>query len=449
MTPAEDDTARSLAHHAAALDAIEDIARSVLASVDQGIVVVNGHDRIVLVNPAAERILGQPAYELVGSEPAEWMRRADGAPWPADDWPVRVALRERRSVHASMRLVRGDATVRWLSTTTSPLPPAEDGRRGAVVSFSDVTERRREAERRRHTERLLAETQRLARVGSWDWRPGDGETTWTDEMYRLVGLVPRSVPVTAGLYLAFTHPDDRTGLLAAGQAALARGGEARYAHRVLLPTGEVRHLQLSGEVELDPDGEPVRAWGSAEDVTERHRAQEELRRMALTDPLTGLGNRLLLVGRLREAMVRLAQGVGCVAVIAVDLDGLKAVNDTYGHATGDELLRETAVRLRAVTREGDTVARVGGDEFVLLGEGLGAATAAAVAGRLVAELSAPYHLSGGVTAWSGASVGVTVTADPRADVDRLLADADRALYAAKGDGGNRYAVDPAAFDVVA
>ena len=218
----------------------------------------------------------------------------------------------------------------------------------------------------------------------------------------------------------------------------------------MLPTGEVRHLAVRGEVEHDAEGRPVRVWGSAQDVTERHRVQEELRRTALTDPLTGLGNRLLLVDRLRKWIAALdgASRPRHVAVIAVDLDGLKRVNDTYGHATGDDLLRETARRLRSVVRDRDLVARLGGDEFVLLCAGVDVAGAARLAERIVAEISSPYLLAGGVTAWSGASVGVTVTDDPRDDVDRLLAQADRALYAAKGDGGNRYVVHPRAAGLV-
>jgi len=236
-------------------------------------------------------------------------------------------------------------------------------------------------------------------------------------------------------------------LRAAGIEVLRRGGRVSFGVRALLGTGEVRHLQVTGEVELGPTGRAVRAWGSAQDVTERHRVQEELRRMALTDPLTGLGNRLLLIGRLRDAIAELAAGGGHVTVIAVDLDGLKSVNDTHGHATGDELLRETATRLRSVVRDGDTVARFGGDEFVLLCAGVEPPAATRLAERIVTEMSAPYELPGGITAWAGASVGVTVTTDPTADIDRLLAQADRALYTAKGSGGNRYAIDSAAAPV--
>jgi diguanylate cyclase (GGDEF)-like protein len=235
------------------------------------------------------------------------------------------------------------------------------------------------------------------------------------------------------------------------RAIAERGGPFELSQRMLLRSGEVRHLAIRGETELGPRGLPLRVWGSAQDVTERHRVQEELRRTALTDPLTGLGNRLLLMERLRRVVSGLATRPGHVAVLAVDLDGLKRVNDTHGHATGDDLLRETARRLRAVVREHDLVARLGGDEFVLLCGGVDPEAAARLADRVVREISTPYALPGGVTAWSGASVGVTLTHDPRADLDRLLAEADRALYAAKGSGGNRFVLHtpPPVLDVAA
>jgi diguanylate cyclase (GGDEF)-like protein/PAS domain S-box-containing protein len=435
-----------------ALSASRQKYRTVLASVEQGILVIDEYDRVTMVNPAAERILGEPAYELMRRSPVWVLQREDGTPLPYEEYPSSICLREQRVAVADvLRVVRADGRQRWLSATASPLPPADDGRRSVVICFSDVSAERGAAERLRRSERLLAETQRLAHVGSWEWdAPGPAERlTWTDEMYRLAGLVPQSVMVTARLWLAVTHPADRERVETALRAAFGRPGAFELAQRLVLPTGEVRHLALRGEVEHDADGRPVRVWGSAQDVTERHRVQEELRRTALTDPLTGLGNRLLLVDRLRKSVTALAGGSPGpdgrgrhVAVIAVDLDGLKRVNDTHGHATGDELLRETARRLRSVVRDRDLVARLGGDEFVLLCAGVDPAGAARLAERIVAEISTPYSLPGGVTAWSGASVGVTVTDDPTDDVDRLLAQADRALYAAKGSGGNRYAVHP-------
>jgi diguanylate cyclase (GGDEF)-like protein/PAS domain S-box-containing protein len=434
-----------------ALSASRQKYRTVLASVEQGILVVDEYDRVTMVNSAAERILGEPGYELMRRSPSWVLQQEDGTPLPPDQWPSSICLREQRVASADLlRLVRADGKIRLVSATASPLPPADDGRRSVVVCFTDVSAERGAAERLRRSERLLAETQRLAHVGSWEWEaPGRVDRlSWTDEMYRLAGLVPQSVMVTPRLWLDVTHPSDRQRVAAALTQAFTRPGPFELAQRMMLTTGEVRHLAVRGEVEHDAKGRPARVWGSAQDVTERHRVQEELRRTALTDPLTGLGNRLLLVDRLRKWIAALDDGadgqLGHVAVIALDLDGLKRVNDTYGHATGDDLLRETARRLRSVVRDRDLVARLGGDEFVLLCAGVDVTGAARLAERIVAEISSPYLLTGGVTAWSGASVGVTVTDDPRADVDRLLAQADRALYAAKGDGGNRYVVHPRA-----
>ena len=434
-----------------ALSASRQKYRTVLASVEQGILVVDEYDRVTMVNSAAERILGEPGYELMRRAPAWVLQHEDGAPLPHEDWPSTICLREQRVATTELlRVVRSDGKVRWVSATASPLPPTDDGRRSVVVCFTDISTERGAAQRLRRSERLLAETQRLAHVGSWEWdSPGRSERlAWTDEMYRLAGLLPQSVMVSVQLWLDVTHPADRQRLETSLRRAFARPGPFELAQRLVLPTGEVRHLAVRGEVEHDGEGRALRAWGSAQDVTERHRVQEELRRTALTDPLTGLGNRLLLVDRLRKWITALGAGPDSrhrhVAVIAVDLDGLKRVNDTYGHATGDELLRETARRLRSVVRDRDLVARLGGDEFVLLCAGVDTEGASRLAERIVTEIGSPYLLPGGVTAWSGASVGVTVTDDPRDDVDRLLAQADRALYTAKGDGGNRYVVHPRA-----
>ena len=323
-----------------------------------------------------------------------------------------------------------------------------------VVCFTDVSAERGAAERLRRSERLLAETQRLAHVGSWEWEaPGPADRlSWTDEMYRLAGLVPQSVMVTPRLWLDVTHPSDRQRVAAALTQAFTRPGPFELAQRMVLTTGEVRHLAVRGEVEHDAEGPAGPGLGLR---AGRHRAAPGAGGAApdRADRPADRAGQPAAAGRPAAQVDRRAgRGddgqPGHVAVIAVDLDGLKRVNDTYGHATGDDLLRETARRLRSVVRDRDLVARLGGDEFVLLCAGVDVAGAARLAERIVAEISSPYLLAGGVTAWSGASVGVTVTDDPRADVDRLLAQADRALYAAKGDGGNRYVVHPRAAGLI-
>ena len=174
--------------------------------------------------------------------------------------------------------------------------------------------------------------------------------------------------------------------------------------------------------------------------TQLQSANDELQRRAFLDPLTGLPNRLLFEDRLTHARSR-GEGRNArrLAVLFVDLDGFKPVNDSLGHAAGDELLKAVAGRLRAVARESDTVARIGGDEFVLLLEDLvDAADAVTVAGRAVAALAKPFTYKGRNLQVS-ASVGVAVHPD-HGTVAHLMAHADAAMYAAKRTGGNTYAL---------
>jgi diguanylate cyclase (GGDEF)-like protein len=167
------------------------------------------------------------------------------------------------------------------------------------------------------------------------------------------------------------------------------------------------------------------------------RASEE---RAVTDPLTGLANRALLARRAEEGLARLREGrdggEAGLALLYLDLDGFKAVNDAHGHGTGDDLLRLAAARLRGCLREGDTLARVGGDEFVILLPGLAAPAAAAAvacAERALAALADPFRI-GGVELAVGVSVGIATATAATTGADSLLRAADRALYLAKRGG---------------
>jgi diguanylate cyclase (GGDEF)-like protein/PAS domain S-box-containing protein len=175
------------------------------------------------------------------------------------------------------------------------------------------------------------------------------------------------------------------------------------------------------------------------DITDRKRLEAQLVEQALHDPLTGLPNRRLLVERLDLAVARRARHAGRLALLFVDLDRFKLVNDTLGHEAGDELLTRTAARLREVVRPEDLVARLGGDEFVILCEGLpDALDAEAVARRVVRTLSSPVHLRGREI-YVSASVGV-VTDDGQRTASELLGDADAAMYQAKDEGRGRYSL---------
>jgi diguanylate cyclase (GGDEF)-like protein/hemerythrin-like metal-binding protein len=173
------------------------------------------------------------------------------------------------------------------------------------------------------------------------------------------------------------------------------------------------------------------------DVTAWMRSQARLQRLAFKDALTGLANRTLLLDHIEQAIATARRNAGTFAVLLIDLDRFKSINDIHGHATGDDALRETARRLEAAARAVDTVARLGGDEFVvLLGGAGGREEARLVVERIIQAVTAPLAEHGMCL---GVSVGIAIFPDDGSDADQLLARADGAMYEAKHRGGNRHA----------
>jgi diguanylate cyclase (GGDEF)-like protein/PAS domain S-box-containing protein len=214
-----------------------------------------------------------------------------------------------------------------------------------------------------------------------------------------------------------------------------------------LADGGVRYLSISGEPHFAPDGRFLGYRGVGRDVTEIALARERIATLAYSDPLTGLGNRTSLGPSLEQAVQRARRRGAKLAVIFIDLDGFKPINDLHGHDAGDALLVEVATRLRAHLRASDLVARLGGDEFlVVLEEVQDLVPVETVAKKLLGEMRRPFELAGahvGVTA----SIGVSVFPDDASDGATLMKHADSAMYAAKQAGKDRltfYTSGPAA-----
>jgi diguanylate cyclase (GGDEF)-like protein/PAS domain S-box-containing protein len=227
---------------------------------------------------------------------------------------------------------------------------------------------------------------------------------------------------------ALAHPDDREAVAGIG----AGPGTGAVAWRMRRRTGGFVAVEtVVSDHRDDPDVAGLIL--ATRDVTARRAAEARLAHQALHDPLTDLANRVLFMDRTAHALARASRGGGEPAVVMIDLDDFKTVNDTLGHAAGDALLVEVAGRLREAVRAGDTVARLGGDEFAVLLEGADARDeAVAAADRLLGAVRAPLALPGRTIAL-GASAGVAFT-EPGATAQGMLRDADLALYAAK-DGG--------------
>ena len=235
------------------------------------------------------------------------------------------------------------------------------------------------------------------------------------------------------------HPDDRPALLAALTDLRGRppGSPVTLKCRVRHADGTWRHLEVVGNNLLD-DTNVGGIVLTARDVSERQALEDQLRHLAFHDSLTGLANRALFANRVEHALIRSARRREPMAVLFLDLDDFKTVNDTLGHADGDELLGTVAERLRQCLRAGDTPARLGGDEFAVLLEELnGRQEAVAVAHRILDALRPPVVLQGREVT-IGASIGIAVSRSGDEGADVLLRNADVAMYTAKNQGKNRY-----------
>ena len=280
-----------------------------------------------------------------------------------------------------------------------------------------------------------------ANMGLWEWHIASDRRTVDGRAAALLGYTREEQNAEADAWRQRLHPDDRMGLEAALSAHLQDSSSAFEAeYRMRHRNGHWVWLQSRGKVvERGPGGAPLRMVGTRMDISARKLAEAEIAHLAFYDGLTNLPNRRLLLDRLQQAVVKSARCGSMGAVLFVDLDNFKSLNDTMGHDAGDRLLEMVAFRLQEVTRETDTVARLGGDEFVLLLEDLGAEpgqamdNAAAVASKVLEALSGAYLL-GGRALRSTPSIGVVLFgAEPRT-INDLLRQADMAMYEAKAAG---------------
>jgi diguanylate cyclase (GGDEF)-like protein/PAS domain S-box-containing protein len=310
---------------------------------------------------------------------------------------------------------------------------------GEALDYQHVAQAVREKEER------YALVVQAANDGIWDWDLDQGTVYYSSRWSEMLGA-NGALAANPEEWLDRVHPDDRAAL--GGQlAALKRGEQPSVFLEHRIKSGEGEYIWVLCRVLSVPGGgSPAkRIVGSLTDVTDRHQLEERLRHQALHDALTGLANRVLFLDRLAQGIVAGARDPArAYAVLWLDLDGFKALNDSFGHQMGDKLLVQVGERLKAHLREPDTAARFGGDEFaVLLLNVPDQAAVKIVAQRLVDHLGAIQEVDGNrirVTA----SIGVAMSTLGYERAEDVLRAADIAMYAAKSSGGGTYAIfDPA------
>lgn len=295
-------------------------------------------------------------------------------------------------------------------------------------SQRQISRQRSELERYRT---IYERSSSLAKLGIWECDLATDALIWTDGVYDLFGL-PRGTPVTRNLCLTLYGEESRREMEALRRRAETDGIGFTLDILIHPPQGGERWVRLTADVEMQ-EGRPVRLFGTKQDITLEKQMVERLRVLAECDALTGIANRSVFEMRLAQA---LEGDVGPVALLLVDVDSFKAVNDTHGHAVGDACLREVAMRLKTGFTPGDVVARLGGDEFTVLIVGEGASDD--IEGRamtMLHRLQRPLSLEGCSVAL-GASIGIATSPPLAAAPDELFRAADHALYAAKAAGRN-------------
>jgi len=390
---------------------------------------------VVYANPAHARLTGYDAAEVVGRNPGLWAPPDRNAGAHAD---LCRCLASAEPARVELAVLTADGDEKWIDSTVTPLD-ADGDRHYFLEVARDVTERHRLLEELADREGQLREAQELTNVGSWEWDLSEDTITWSPEMFRIFDIDPVDGElVSFDAYLLRIHADDHEVVRDAIMRAVRAGEGFVFDFRADRRDGQVQWLQSRGRVERDPTGtQSTRILGTTQDITAQKTGEETLRRQALHDALTGLPNRTLLADRLAHAVAHAARRDTRTAVLFIDIDDFKAVNDNFGHHGGDEALVEVARRLEASLRPSDTLARVGGDEFVAVCEDVvSLQDAATLAERVIDALVAPIRLADG-DAPVRASVGVSVgTSDEQPDA--LIRRADAAMYKAKVAGGGAY-----------
>ncbi|MDY0105834.1 MAG: EAL domain-containing protein [Giesbergeria sp.] len=395
-----------------------------LGSISQGVLIVDAQGNATFANAALCAITGYPEDEILGRPPEFLWTDADS----------RAALWDSAGVPCTLPGKRRDGTPFWFEATVSLVQDNQGEATHRVVVLRDITENRRIEQEMRIAATAFESLHGMIVTDA------NGIILRVNRAFtRMTGYAPEEViGHTPAMFKSGRHDADF--YIGMWQSLADRGawfGEIWDRRK----NGEVYPLLQSISAVRGDDGQVTHYVAAFSDISERKEAEEKIRHLAFYDPLTRLPNRRLLLDRLQQAMVLGGRTGHHGALLFIDLDQFKSLNDTLGHDVGDLLLMEVARRLQEAIRASDTAARLGGDEFVVMLEDLAPDTTEAaeqarvVAQKVLAALNQPYQLAGHELR-STPSIGVTLFAGQRTSIDELMRQADLAMYQSKSAGRN-------------
>jgi len=415
----------------ARLDESAELAQSLLRCAGTGVYIVQG-GKFQYANQLFQELTGYSEQELLGMYSLSLVH-------PEDRETVRKkaieSLKGQSSLPYEYRFVRKNGEIIWvLEKVTST---EYQGSRAAVGSFMDIAERKRleetviKSEERYRT--ILEETQDVY----FEVDLGGNFIFVSDSICRHVGYPKEEL---LGInYRIFVADEDAKAVYQAFNQVYQTGKPNRgFGYKVIRKDGSIGFTEISVSLLKNEKGEAIGFRGIARDVTERKQLEQKLADIATHDFITGLPNRILLNDRLVVGLAQAERNGTKLAVMMLDLDWFKTINDTFGHGVGDQLLRAAGERLAGLVRKSDTVARLGGDEFVLLLSPIPKMEdATKVAQKILGAFRKPFVL-GGHRLNITTSIGIAVYPEDGEDVETLLKNADTAMYWAKEQGRNNY-----------
>ncbi|WP_158206801.1 EAL domain-containing protein [Pseudoduganella flava] len=402
--------------------------------------IVQGPDAVYeIVNEAGYQLVGH--RELVGRPAREAMPEleAQGYFVLLDQVMATGKPFVGREVHMEVQPVPGGPiTEHYIDFVFQPLFAADGSVSGVFVQGNDVTEQKLAKE----ALAISNERWKLAIEGTgdgvWDWNIQTNEVTYSKRWKEILGYAEDDIANRFDEWEQRLHPDDHDTALAELHASI--DGQPYYSeYRLRCKDGSYKWVLGRAEVVgRDPAGKPTRMTGTMSDISQKKEADELIWYHASFDSLTGLPNRRLFRDRLAQEVKKAHRTGTEFALLFIDLDRFKDVNDFLGHDAGDLLLKQAGERLLTCVRESDTVTRPGGDEFtVILTDLHGNAHVENIAEKLIASVAMPFRLKEGV-AHISASIGITMYPADGADPEELIRNADQAMYAAKAAGRNQF-----------
>lgn len=402
--------------------------RNILETTQEGFLRIDRDMRVIEVNAAYCDMFGRPRASLIGRPASEFFLPESVAVFAAQ-MPRREA---GLSSSYEIVLARPDGTTRHCNFNGTPIYDADGERQGSFALVTDITDR-------------IAHEAYVRRAVAVFENTAEGVVT-TDDQGLIQSVNPAFERITG--FTAAEAVGNRPAILKSGHhpdayyqqmwAEINQSGQWQGEIWNRRKNGEIFPEWLTISVVRDAQGRVQNYIGVFSDISDIKRSAAELERLAHYDPLTDLANRLLFGAQLRHALGRAARRGDLLAVMEIDLDGFKNVNDTLGHPAGDRLLQIVAGRLREVLRSEDIVARLGGDEFAIVMESIDSADGAAVvADKVIAAIAEPLDLDG-QSARVTSSIGIALFPADGTDATTLLKAADTAMYVGKREGRNTY-----------